>query len=851
MRRTFLILILLLFAPIVHAAVYHIDPTVSTSGTGTAASPFKSWSNLPSMSTGDDVYFKCGTTFQPTSRCLVSWGGTAENRAVIGAYYLSGGSPIYGVSGNRPILNGQTHTYPSRTSYHGMVHVIAQDYVTIQDLDITESGYYGISVSGDITNYPTSYTNAAYFVIQNCRVYSTYANSIVISNNSYNYGVIDGCEVGKGSEKSRLYGERITGSLTLASCNFAYTEIKNCIVYDSHGEGISTNRVVANATSEDSGYANIHHNLMYNNKQLSVYADASRYNEIHDNVIFGLGPDYIGAYTIAILDGRKWNGSGIVLNTENTRGTDPYPDPILADSLRYNKVYNNIIAGCRTGITLSSDHPPEEGGTLVMDGNEIYNNTLIGNGRNLNFGIKLANYTMSGNVVRNNISFCPSDSVSSINVATDYSWIDSKVTIDHNAWTGTRPIYTGDSATDVIINTNFEKTSGWQNLSGPIDAANAKLLAGSTAIEAGATIASLLTDYFGNTRTAPYDIGAHEYSATTGPEPPDPPSDSSCVGGTPTTDWTQATYNSTQGQSSWPRGVSGEVGVTGTLYGLKLSVASYTDPESTLTIRYKKNSNDLSTGATEQVVSITATGLLDIGLTTPLAVTAGDTLYIGWAETAGAIVLNVNSASVTADLTAVYGDGSGDWVLDQAEAKEHYIQTMICVPIESPSLACNTVTDIQTTAYATSTNQLDSTPRGQTVTLEPAYYKSMSLQLTATGAGSLTGRIGAEGTVDLSSGYLDEVVVAVPITASITRYKFEFSDPLWLDGQYAIGFIATSGTIVRYKADGDVYSGGNGIYGGGAGQWNMTGTSSMDWNVIFEKCETGETRRSRPSAILF
>lgn len=43
MRRTFLILILLLFAPIVHAAVYYIDPTVSTSGTGTAASPFKSW----------------------------------------------------------------------------------------------------------------------------------------------------------------------------------------------------------------------------------------------------------------------------------------------------------------------------------------------------------------------------------------------------------------------------------------------------------------------------------------------------------------------------------------------------------------------------------------------------------------------------------------------------------------------------------------------------------------------------------------------------------------------------------------------------------------------------------------
>lgn len=73
----------------------------------------------------------------------------------------------------------------------------------------------------------------------------------------------------------------------------------------------------------------------------------------------------------------------------------------------------------------------------------------------------------------------------------------------------------------------------------------------------------------------------------------------------------------------------------------------------------------------------------------------------------------------------------------------------------------------------------------------------------------------------------------------------------WIYDTDTVEADVSSGTIVRHKADGDVYSGGNGVYGGGAGQWNMTGTSSMDWNVIFEKCETGETHRSRPSAILF
>lgn len=823
---------------------YHIDPTVGTSGDGSASSPFKSWTNLPTMSTGDDVYFKCGTTYQPTARCNVTWGGTSGDRAIIGAYYMSGGSPVYGVSTARPILSGQTHTYPSRTSYHGMIHVISQDYVTIQDLDIEESGYYGIAIVGSILNYPSSYDNSAYFIVKNCKVYSSYGNGIMIANNPYNYGVVDGCEVGRSSEKSILYGSSLTGALTLASCPHAYTEVKNCTVHHTGGEGIGSNRVVANSTSVNSGYATIHDNLMYCNKQPSIYLDASEYNVVYNNLIFGFAPASQGPYHGITIDGRTWNGPGIHLNTENTRGGSVVP--ILADALNYNKVYNNLIVGTSAGIWLSSNHSLDEGGTLTMDGNEIYNNTVIGNRINIRIESKLADYTMTGNIIRNNISYIPADCVGSN--TTDYSWVDSKITMDHNAWSSAIPTYVGDSGTDVVINPNFEKTSGWQALSAAIDASNFKLTSGSTAIDAGVAVTGLTEDYFGATRQSPHDIGAHDFGGTGEPEPPGPPS--GCSEGTPTTDWEQTTTDSIQGQSSWPRGASGTVGKTGTLYGLALFVSSYTDPASELTLRYKKNSNDLSSGATEQVVSITATGELQIGLDTPLPVTSGDTLYIGWAETDGSVDLAVNSTSVTGDLTAIYGNGSLDWVLDQTEDKEHYIKTLICVPIESVS--CSEVIDVQTTSLTTNTNILDSTPRGQTVTLEPAYYKSVSLQLTATVEGSLTCRIGNEGSVNLAT-YLDEVVLAIPVTGSIKRYKFPFTEPLWLSGTYAIGWIATSGTITRYKASGDVYGGGNGIYGSGAADWNMTGYSDQDWNLIFEKCSEGgqqEIRRLRPEAMI-
>lgn len=115
-----LIFLLVFAASSANAATYHIDPSAASSGTGSAASPFKSWANLPTMATSDDVYFKCGTTFTPGSASAylnITWEGTSSDPVVIGAYWMDGATPKYELNGDRPIINGNDWTVPANDWY--------------------------------------------------------------------------------------------------------------------------------------------------------------------------------------------------------------------------------------------------------------------------------------------------------------------------------------------------------------------------------------------------------------------------------------------------------------------------------------------------------------------------------------------------------------------------------------------------------------------------------------------------------------------------------------------------------------------------------------------------------------
>ena len=73
---------------------YYVDATNgndNNSGKGMN----KAWKTISrvnnhSFATGDDVYFKCGETWSGT-QLTIDWNGSVNDRAIIGAYYNSGG----------------------------------------------------------------------------------------------------------------------------------------------------------------------------------------------------------------------------------------------------------------------------------------------------------------------------------------------------------------------------------------------------------------------------------------------------------------------------------------------------------------------------------------------------------------------------------------------------------------------------------------------------------------------------------------------------------------------------------------------------------------------------------------
>ena len=512
MKRTFLILILLLFAPIAQAAVYHIDPTVGTSGTGTAASPFKAWTDLPSMSTSDDVYFKCGTTLTPSAYLNITWQGTSSDPAIIGAYWMDGSTARYELNGDRPIISGSNWVVPGNDVYGtvdtwlGLISVVDKDYVHIKNLSVYRSGFYGIYIYGDANATATSYG----FVVDNCKVDGAWRQSIICYKNPSNYGYITNNEVVNGNQWfTDTSADNWGAVVTVNSSPTSYTTVSGNYIHSSYGEGIN---ICAVTDTLHCGYATVENNILYDIRAVFIYVDRTENNIVRNNIVLGNGSPS-GVYRVGTgrynAGGRYWNGAGIAVNNEIRVLANDY----MSSSVNNNLIYNNLVAGCYIGLEFGTSWKT---GSRTMEGNGIYNNTFFANYQAAFFGANYANYTITSTYLKNNIFWQPSDSISinSNGVTGDASWVDAKLSVDYNAWTTTAPTYSS-GANDVLLSAsdaNFEKTSGWQALTGVIDAENFQLKSTSPLIDEATSLSTLFTtDYFAETRGVSWDIGADEY----------------------------------------------------------------------------------------------------------------------------------------------------------------------------------------------------------------------------------------------------------------------------------------------------------------------------------------------------
>lgn len=499
----FIILGLLISTSSAYSAVYHIDPGAPSGGNGSVQAPYNEWADLPRMNTGDDVYFKSNTTLVPASSITVRWGGTEDNPAIIGAYYLNNGNVVYGENGSRPIISGSNYTVPSNIcqggasdTWMGLIEIRGRDFVQVRDLHIYKSGWAGIRFEGDIS----SDTSNVGFVVDNCKIEGAYSTGIWINKSKHNNGIVSNCEVTLTSASfgilNNRQGDRCESDwgagITVTNSPYSYTTIRNNYVHEQWGEGISSTRVQTPSAYNNCGYVTIEDNVVWNNRRVDVYVNLTEGNTVRRNVLLGANDP---KFSSASSDNRTWNQYGIWVNNE-------YRDSPLPNANRNNSFYGNFVAGHYSGIGLSSYY-----NTGRMENLFFYNNTSIGNKNNYTIGKNLSNIDVSGIVFKNNISYCPPDTICQ-DVSSDPSWFGRVVDAEFNAWTN-MPNNWATSA-DVITNNKWAKITGWQDVTRIPSVSDLIPTSGNPVIYSGTALPApfdqLVSTQYTKYQSAPLDI---------------------------------------------------------------------------------------------------------------------------------------------------------------------------------------------------------------------------------------------------------------------------------------------------------------------------------------------------------
>jgi len=404
--------------------------------------------NNYSFQAGDDVYLKCGGTW--TEEYLrVDWAGTSGNRVVIGAYYMDEGSEIIGVSGNKPVIDGGTHStstlpeQPSGGTYYGLVHVGYRDYITVQNISAKDSRGCGVY-----------FGYSDYGIAENCDVDWIRSSGITFIKSACGQAI--GCTAHNVGIGHKYFGDSNWG---YAIGGIAYANsssnliVKNCLVYECWCEGIGLYGTVDNCVVEN--------NLIYDAQKYGIYLDAAQGNIIRYNLVYG---------STNPLFHRVGNFVGAGLGV-----TDELNVPARSEN---NEFYGNLVANCIKGMGIGANNH-------TFKDSAVYNNTFVDNGT----GISVYVYptgSFSNSFVRNNIIWQPN-----VGVLHDVTKATPGLTWSHNNWSSDPESSYVSGSSDVICAPNLSKTTGWQSLTGgSLNGSDFALQPTSSAIDAGTNLGS-------------------------------------------------------------------------------------------------------------------------------------------------------------------------------------------------------------------------------------------------------------------------------------------------------------------------------------------------------------------------
>ena len=455
------------------AATYYVRNGGNDSADG--RSPATAWATLDkvnsfSFKAGDSVLFHEGERWSG-KRLVVNWGGSADSYAVIGSYYLDGGTPRRGYKTSRPTIDGADRV-PSGSKHDGLVQVRA-DRVRVENLAVINSEGRGV-------NFDQAHSGQVVGV----HVENTYTCGIAFIKSRD--ALVESSTVTE-SDRQR-YEDGLNWCAGIAAVGSARPTIRRNRVEKVYGEGINVNHNSHDALIED--------NFVFAARAVGIYADAAPRPTIRRNMVVGTSNSRYWRYD-------RVAGGGIVLNNESYHYQSHGGSMRETDQSNNARIYGNLVAYSNQGIAFWGQL-----GTTRFDNTLVYNNTLVDNERQLFTHGKPA----PGSIIANNILM----SVTSGTVDVDGDF--PNVTARSNYFSQGDPGGNLSHASNRYKGLKLARMSGWRSISDPEHVSWQDFLpldgsstngAGDAAHFAKATSAdAFLLDFAQRRFATPPDIGA-------------------------------------------------------------------------------------------------------------------------------------------------------------------------------------------------------------------------------------------------------------------------------------------------------------------------------------------------------
>ncbi len=443
MKKLFVLITVLLttlfLARVSLAATYYVATNGNDANPGTLDRPFATINTgIGKLSAGDTLYLRGGTYVQTVS---VGKSGTASTPITISGY-----------PGETAVIDGQD-TLPAGD--WGILFGVSGNYVTVRDLKIQQSQWFGLHLSGH-------HDQAINVKVHRCKDMGIYVGG--------DYSLVENCESYYNARWNE-FGQNLKGSWAsgISACRHPkYVTLRGNKVWNNWGEGLST---------YESEYTTLEDNIVYDSWSTNVYLSDTKYSILRRNLVY-CTPE-------SPMKGTGGSGVGIMM------GDETY-NPASSDNI----VVNNLVMGCRRNFYWWQG---VQGGGLVNV--LIAYNTFVDSSYETDFIIGYGG-PHSNTRIENNIIF-QEDSLPVAIIASS-----SGLAFSSNLWSKTPPSSASGTG-DVIGDPKLAKTG--QTGAGQLTAEWFKILSASPAINKAKVLTEVSEDFFKTSRGSSPDIGAYEY----------------------------------------------------------------------------------------------------------------------------------------------------------------------------------------------------------------------------------------------------------------------------------------------------------------------------------------------------